>query len=246
MGMGNPTGSFGQQQGQQGQQGQQYTPGTFGPQNPQGFGALQNAYQQFQNGAPPQPNPMFGQQPSGMQQGNLRDASRGGGMQQNPMTQAGMQAQKDFGAQRAFALQQMQDRHSPMGAVSAGGFGQANPQFAQPAYQPGVIPGMGVMPDQGPMTQAGMQQGNLQGAPLGGGMPQWVAQYQQDQQNPTGMQQQMGGGMPPQGRLSGLPPQAIANSLRGNPLAPATQQTRPEDPRMTAMRHMQQMKLGGR
>jgi hypothetical protein len=141
-----------------GQQGQQYTPGTFGPQNPQGVMALQNAYQQFQNGAPPQPNPMFGQQPMG----------------------------------------------------------------------------------------------NLQGAPLGGGMPPPPTQSGMQQQfQDFARQQQMGEGMPPQGPpasvLQGLPPQAqaaIAN--RGMPMAPATQQTRPEDPRMAAMRYMQQMKLGGR
>jgi len=47
-------------------------------------------------------------------------------------------------------------------------------------------------------------------------------------------QQQMGGGMQPQ-----------VQQQMGMPMAPATQQTRPEDPRMAAMRYMQRMKLGG-
>jgi hypothetical protein len=37
------------------------------PQQTQGLGALQSAYSQFQNSAPPQPNSVFGQQPMGGQ-----------------------------------------------------------------------------------------------------------------------------------------------------------------------------------
>ena len=104
--MGGGSGNMGQRQ--QGQQGQQGGPGKGGmpggaptanpqtqaqyqqamPQQPQGLGALQNAYSQFQNSAPPQPNPMFGQQPTptarASQISNLLDAYMNAG-QQMPM-----------------------------------------------------------------------------------------------------------------------------------------------------------------
>jgi hypothetical protein len=60
------------------------------PQQPQGLGALQNAYSQFQNSAPPQPNPMFGQQPNpaaqASQVSNVLDAYMDNG-QQAPQAQ---------------------------------------------------------------------------------------------------------------------------------------------------------------
>jgi len=196
-GKGQPSGGKGQPQGQQGQQGQQYTPGTFGPQNPQGAMALQNAYQQFQNGAPPQPNPMFGQQPMG-HAGDFNPITRhftpggaplGGGMAQQPMGHAG-----DFNP--------ITRHFTPGGAPLGGG-----------------TPYMQSLPQQG-----GQQQGLPQYP-----QPVFNPSTQQAQLNQAyqdfARQQQMGGGMP---------------------MAPATQQTRPEDPRMAAMRYMQQMKLGGR
>ena len=60
------------------------------PQQPQGLGALQNAYSQFQNSVPPQPNPMFGQQPNpaaqASQVSNVLDAYMDNG-QQAPQAQ---------------------------------------------------------------------------------------------------------------------------------------------------------------
>jgi hypothetical protein len=60
------------------------------PQQPQGLGALQNAYSQFQNSAPPQPNPMFGEQPNptamAQQTSNVLDAYMDVG-QQAPQAQ---------------------------------------------------------------------------------------------------------------------------------------------------------------
>ena len=60
------------------------------PQQPQGLGALQNAYSQFQSSAPPPPNPMFGQQPNpaaqASQVSNVLDAYMDNG-QQAPQAQ---------------------------------------------------------------------------------------------------------------------------------------------------------------
>ena len=132
----------------------QYQQGTFGPQNPQGVMALQNAYQQFQNGAPPQPNPMFGQQPVG----------------------------------------------------------------------------------------------NLQGAPLGGGQAQGQLAFNPSTQQAPTLGAQLMGTAP---HITPQPPMAVPPGVPGTfspqqmPGAPMTQQTRPEDPRMAAMRYMQRMKLGG-
>lgn len=62
------------------------------PQQPQGLGALQNAYSQFQNSAPPQPNPMFGQQPNpaaqASQVSNVLDAYMDIGQQAQPAPMA--------------------------------------------------------------------------------------------------------------------------------------------------------------
>ena len=62
MGAGPPQGGMGQQPQGQSQSQSMASPGM--PQQTQGLGALQNAYSQFQNSAPPQPNPMFGEQPN--------------------------------------------------------------------------------------------------------------------------------------------------------------------------------------
>ena len=89
--------------------------------------------------------------------------------------------------------------------------GQQNPMQTQNAYQP-----------------AQQQMGNLQGAPLGGGMPQ---------QNPT--QQQM------QQRMLDMQ-MAQQNPMRlpMMPQAPNFSQMGQEDPRMQAMRHMQRYRGG--
>ena len=74
-----------------GQQGQSQSMAPQGmPQQTQGLGALQNAYSQFQNSAPPQPNPMFGEQPNptamAQQTSNVLDAYMDVG-QQAPQAQ---------------------------------------------------------------------------------------------------------------------------------------------------------------
>jgi hypothetical protein len=239
-----------------GQQGQQYTPGTFGPQNPQGAMALQNAYHQFNTSAPPQPNPMFGQQPVG----NLQGAPLGGGMAQQPMGHAGdfnpitrqftpggaplggvrqqaqpmtQQQQQQQYEQFMQAQQQQQQQGLPQYPQPV-----FNPSTQQPAYQPGIIPGQDFARQQqmgGGMQPQGMQQ-------LGQVNPQFAQQPQAFDPLRQQMLQQMQ-------QQRAMAPYQQAQPMRqplagGMPMAPATQQTRPEDPRMAAMRYMQQMKLG--
>ena len=88
MGAGSPQGGMGQQPQGQSQSQSMASPGM--PQQTQGLGALQNAYSQFQNSAPPQPNPMFGDQPNptamAQQTSNVLDAYMRSG-QQAPQAQ---------------------------------------------------------------------------------------------------------------------------------------------------------------
>ena len=118
-----------------GQQGQSQSMAPQGmPQQTQGLGALQNAYSQFQNSAPPQPNPMFGQQPSGMQQGNLQGAPLGGGMPQQNPTQQQMQAMHYMNQQYGRpdnAPMGAQIMGTGVGAPLGGGMPQQNPTQQQ-------------------------------------------------------------------------------------------------------------------
>lgn len=209
---------------------------------PQGLGALQNAYSGFMNQQPPQPNPMFGQQPQNMM-GNLP------GSPQGPMSQSQAMA-------------------SPMGALQtppSGALQNAYSDFMnqQRGYGPGV--NNYSAPQQAPMGQtqnlgatlAGGQPGGMdpmqQYRDLLGGMGGQMAPGQQPGMAGQlgGIGQQLGGGMqqnPMQSNPMQAQYQAFMNQQNGRPdnapmgqmpQAPTTQQIGQEDPRMQAMRNMQ-------
>ena len=228
--------------------------------------ALQNAYQQFQNGAPPQPNPMFGQQPVG----NLQGAPLGGGMAppqpnplygQQPMTQ--QQHQQLFGPQPLDNLQ-----GAPLGGGTALPQTPGYMQHPQPVFNPSTQQA----------AQNAYEQDFARPQQMGGGMqPQGLLpQYPQPVFNPSTRQAgfygtsrvdepffnpstrqvefnhaydapmiHRAGGVPQQAQSTARQQDFVRQQLMGMPMAPATQQTRPEDPRMAAMRNMQRMKLGG-
>jgi hypothetical protein len=225
------------------------------PQQTQGIGALQNAYASFMNQHPPQPNPMFGQQPSPMQSSGMNPMQQGqpmgGGIQQTPMQSNPMPQGQPMGGgmqqnpmqSNPMAQQQyqqfMQAQQNPMQQQSAAydQFKQAqqaqqNQTLAlnnqlQAAGKPGML---GYSPDQmQQQLQSNPMQGNM---PMGGGMQaqQAMQQAMQAQQNPmqSNLMQQMG------------------KPMGGMPQAPTTQQMGREDPRMQAMRRMQQMNFGNK
>ena len=83
--------------------------------SPQGLDALQNAHSQFQNSAPPQPNPMFGEQPdpaaAAQMTSNVLDSYMGAAQ---PAPQAQGTSYQDYLTQQQNAMQQqMQNAMAP-------------------------------------------------------------------------------------------------------------------------------------
>jgi len=221
MGMGGPMKSSQPAMGGKGHPNQQYTPGTFGPQNPQGVMALQNAYHQFNTSAPPPPNPMFGQQPMGNPQG----APLGGGMQPQGDPLAGL-APPHY-SQGALAFNPSTQQAPTLGAQLMGTAPHITPQPPSSSPVAALMSGMPLMSG-GPHPRGSFTDQQT--------MPPQVAALMSGMQHPQAQ---------PMGQYADIARQQQMQQQMGMPMAPATQQTRPEDPRMAAMRNMQRMKLGG-
>jgi len=171
----------------------------------------------------------------------------GGGMPQAYYAQDAA-SQAEYNQQREQMMRGLQGAgqgESPMGGNPLGGGSRTagSPAFQQTAMQllrPGqpMDGGTGIPPMQQDVQQAAMQLGQItpQQMQVMGGAPQ----------QPNPMQQQQGAGMASQlaGALGGVG-MAMGGSVGMAPPNPYSQQVGQEDPRMQAMRRMQQMNLGG-